>query len=52
VLSLDPITGTINEGGTLRSDPLQLSVAAPFGGSEIQWSFVALDASGKQFRGP
>jgi hypothetical protein len=47
-LTLDPITGTVNDGGKARSDPLVTEVTAPFGGKQIQWSFVALDASGRQ----
>ena len=47
-LVLDPITGLINGGGKTDSDPLKLNVTAPFGGQQIQWSFVALDASGRQ----
>jgi hypothetical protein len=47
-LVLDPVTGPLNEGGKSRSDPLRFEVTAPFGGSKIQWSFVALDASGRQ----
>ncbi len=45
---LDPITGTVNEGGRIQSDPLVLSVTAPFGGQNIQWSIVFLDAAGQQ----
>jgi hypothetical protein len=45
---LTPITGTINEGGRIRSDPLVLSVTAPFGGQSIQWSIVFLDSGGRQ----
>lgn len=47
-LSLDPITGTINDGGKTRSDPLALNVTAPFGGRHIQWSVVILDDAGRQ----
>ncbi|HEX5195012.1 MAG TPA: hypothetical protein VFW09_19615 [Solirubrobacteraceae bacterium] len=47
-LTLDPITGSINDGGKIRSDPLTLDVTAPFGGKQIQWSFVALDGSNRQ----
>jgi hypothetical protein len=47
-LSLEPITGSINDGGKTRSEPLKVPVVAPFGGKEIQWSFVALDGSGRQ----
>jgi hypothetical protein len=47
-LTLDPITGSINDGGKTRSDPLTPHVTAPFGGKQIQWSFVALDGSGQQ----
>jgi hypothetical protein len=47
-LALDPITGQVNEGGRIRSDPLVLDVSAPFGGRQIQWSFVLLDSSGRQ----
>jgi hypothetical protein len=45
---LDPITGTVNEGGRIRSDPLVLSETAPFGGQNIQWSIVFLDSAGRQ----
>jgi hypothetical protein len=47
-LTLDPITGTINEGGRIRSDPLALTLTAPFGGKEIQWSVAMLDGAGHQ----
>ena len=47
-LTLDPIIGSINDGGKSYSEPLKLDVTAPFGGKRIQWSFVALDASGRQ----
>jgi hypothetical protein len=47
-VGLAPITGQINEGGRLRSDPLVLSVSAPFGGKTIQWSVVFLDEDGMQ----
>jgi hypothetical protein len=47
-LTLAPITGTINEGGRIRSDPLSLSVTAPFGGKVIQWSVAMLDGAGNQ----
>jgi hypothetical protein len=47
-LALEPIAGAINEGGRIRSDPLVLEVTAPFGGQQIQWSFVILDGAGKQ----
>lgn len=47
-LNLDPLTGSLNDGGKLRSEPLKIPVAAPFGGKQIQWSFVALDAAGRQ----
>jgi len=42
------VSGEINQGGRTRSDPLVLEVAAPFGGKELQWSFVLRDAAGKQ----
>ena len=45
---LAPITGQINEGGRLQSEPLVLSVTAPFGGKTIQWSIVFLDEDGMQ----
>ena len=46
---LDPITGSINEGGKVRSDPLVLrDLVAPFGGQLIQWSIVFLDQGGRQ----
>jgi hypothetical protein len=47
-LTLDPITGTINEGGRIRSDPLALTVTAPFGGKFIQWSVAMLDGADHQ----
>ena len=47
-VGLAPITGAVNEGGRLRSDPLVLSVSAPFGGKTIQWSVVFLDEDGMQ----
>ena len=47
-LTLDPITGQINAGGRIQSDPLALTVTAPFGGTVIQWSVVMLDAAGHQ----
>jgi len=47
-LALAPITGQINSGGRTQSDPLVLDVRAPFGGGEIQWSVVFLDAVGNQ----
>ena len=47
-VTLDPITGSINDGGRIRSDPLVLSVTAPFGGQQIQWSIVFLDSAGRQ----
>jgi hypothetical protein len=47
-VGLAPITGQISEGGRLRSDPLALSVTAPFGGKTIQWSVVFLDEDGMQ----
>ena len=46
--TLDPITDTINEGGRIRSDPLVLTVTAPFGGKQIQWSIVMVDEEGHQ----
>jgi hypothetical protein len=45
---LDPITGKINQGGKVQSDPLVLQVVAPFGGNQIQWSVVFLDDAGQQ----
>jgi hypothetical protein len=48
VSALTPVTGTVNEGGKTRSDPLALTVTAPFGGADIQWTFVLLDAAGNQ----
>jgi len=47
-VGLAPITGQINQGGRLQSDPLALSVSAPFGGKTIQWSVVFLDEDGMQ----
>jgi hypothetical protein len=47
-VGLAPITGEINPGGRLRSDPLVLQVTAPFGGKTIQWSAVFLDEDGLQ----
>jgi hypothetical protein len=46
--ALSSVTGQINQGGKLQSDPLVLKVVAPFGGKEIQWSVVMLDQAGKQ----
>ncbi len=45
---LDPITGNINQGGKVRSDPVVVDVVAPFGGNKIQWSVVFVDDGGKQ----
>ena len=46
---LSPVTGTVNDGGVLRSDPLPVTVTGvPFGGAQIQWSVVFLDAAGLQ----
>ena len=47
-VTLDPITGSINTGGEIQSNPLVLSVTAPFGGSQIQWSVVFLNSNGRQ----
>lgn len=47
-LTLDPVAGPINQGGKLRAAPLSMKVAAPFGGKDIQWSIVFLDAAGRQ----
>ena len=47
-VALDPITGKINEGGKVRSDPLAVNVVAPFGGGQIQWSVVFMDDGGNQ----
>ncbi len=47
-LVLDPVTGSINSGGTGQSTPVQVDVVAPFGGKQIQWSMVLLDATGSQ----
>ncbi len=47
-LTLDPITGPINQGGKLQSQPLSVKVAVPFGGKDIQWSVVFLDAADRQ----
>jgi len=47
-VGLAPVTGEINQVGKLRSDPLVLSVSAPFGGKTIQWSVVFLDEDGRQ----
>ncbi|MBV9424472.1 MAG: hypothetical protein JOZ98_16290 [Solirubrobacterales bacterium] len=47
-LVLAPITGSVNGGGTLRSDPLVVEVVAPFGGKQIQWSVVFSDSAGNQ----
>jgi hypothetical protein len=44
----NPHVGTINQGGKLQSDPLQLTVTTPFGGKAIQWTIVMLDAAGHQ----
>ena len=45
---LAPVTGTVNEGEQIRTAPLPVDVTAPFGGSQIVWSFVLLDATGNQ----
>ena len=47
-LGLDPVVGTINEGGRTRSDALTIDLTVPFGGSRIQFSIVFLDAAGNQ----
>ncbi len=47
-LGASPITGSINADGKSRAAALPLDVTAPFGGKQIHWSFVALDASGRQ----
>jgi hypothetical protein len=47
-VGLAPITGQINHAGKLQSEPLVLSVSAPFGGKTIQWSVVFLDEDGMQ----
>jgi hypothetical protein len=45
----DPINGTINAGGHIQSQPVQVSVpSAPFGGFTIQWSVVFTNAAGQQ----
>ena len=46
--ALSPVTGQINQGDKLQSDPLVLKVVAPFGGKEIQWTVVMLDQAGNQ----
>jgi hypothetical protein len=48
---LAPVTGRVNEGGRLQSEPLQLKATAPFGGKTVQWSVVLLDADGAQVGG-
>jgi len=46
---LSPVTGTVNEGGVARSDPLPVTVkAVPFGGAQISWSVVFLDEAGQE----
>jgi len=45
---LSPVTGNVNEGGQIRTAPLPVNVTAPFGGSQIVWSIVLLDAAGNQ----
>jgi hypothetical protein len=48
-LVLDAITGKLNQGGKVQSDPIVLSdVVTPFGGKQIQWSVVLLDDAGSQ----
>jgi hypothetical protein len=47
-LNTDPVTDSINDGGRLRGEPLKVPVVAPFGGKQIQWSLVLLDAAGRQ----
>jgi hypothetical protein len=50
-LTLDPITGPINQGGKLQSQPLSVKVATPFGGKDIQWTVVFLDGADRQVGG-
>jgi len=46
---LSPLTGTVNPGGVAQSAPLVVPVkGVPFGGTEIRWSVVFLDAAGQQ----
>jgi len=46
---LSPLTGPVNSGGVARSAPLVVPVkGVPFGGTEIRWSVVFLDAAGQQ----
>jgi len=45
---LAPVTGHVNEGGRLQSEPFVLKATAPFGGKTVQWSVVFLDADGAQ----
>ncbi|WP_139559081.1 NHL repeat-containing protein [Methylotetracoccus oryzae] len=47
-VALNAQTGTINDGGKIQSDPIELSLNAPFGGNTIIWSIVLLDAGGNQ----
>ena len=43
-----PITGTLNDGGRIESDPIILQLNPPFGGQTITWSIVVLDDGGNQ----
>jgi hypothetical protein len=47
-LALTPSTGALNAGGRTDSDPIVLTLTAPFGGNTISWSIVVLDAAGNQ----
>ncbi len=41
--ALSPITGSTSDHNYNRAKPLSVPVVAPFGGKQIQWSFVMLD---------
>jgi len=46
---LSPVTGPVNPGGVAQSAPLVVPVkGVPFGGAQISWSIVFLDAAGQQ----
>jgi len=46
---LSPVTGSVNEGGVARSDPVVVALkGVPFGGASISWSVVFLDGAGQQ----
>jgi hypothetical protein len=46
--STDATTENMNVGGRTGSDPLNLTITAPFGSGTIQWSIVIKDQDGNQ----